>query len=82
MIEDKYRASITNVMGSPPGCSEVGCRYMKEGRMLYRKKELHDGWVFKRGDLYLANLNPFRGSEQGGTNVKTSVADWISSLDL
>ena len=35
--------------------------------MLYRKKELHDGWVFKRGDLYLANLNPFRGSEQGGT---------------
>lgn len=35
--------------------------------MLYRKKELHDGWVFRRGDIYLANLNPFRGSEQGGT---------------
>ena len=35
--------------------------------MLYRKKELHDGWVFRRGDVYLANLNPFRGSEQGGT---------------
>ena len=35
--------------------------------MLYRKKELHDGWIFRRGDIYLANLNPFRGSEQGGT---------------
>ena len=35
--------------------------------MLYRKKALHDGWVFKRGDIYLADLNPFRGSEQGGT---------------
>ena len=35
--------------------------------MLYRKKEMHDGWVFRRGDIYLANLNPFRGSEQGGT---------------
>ena len=35
--------------------------------MLYRKKELHDGWVFKRGDIYLADLNPYKGSEQGGT---------------
>jgi mRNA interferase MazF len=24
-------------------------------------------WVFRRGDIYTANLNPFRGSEQGGT---------------
>ena len=35
--------------------------------MYYRKKELHDDWNFRRGDIYLANLNPFRGSEQGGT---------------
>ena len=34
--------------------------------MLYRKKELHEGWVFRRGDIYLANLNPRKGSEQGG----------------
>lgn len=25
------------------------------------------GWVFRRGDIYIANLNPFKGSEQGGT---------------
>jgi len=24
-------------------------------------------WVYRRGDIYLANLNPFKGSEQGGT---------------
>ena len=24
-------------------------------------------WVFRRGDVYIANLNPFKGSEQGGT---------------
>ena len=28
---------------------------------------LKKGWIFRRGDLYMANLNPFRGSEQGGT---------------
>ena len=26
-----------------------------------------NGWVFRRGDVYIANLNPFKGSEQGGT---------------
>ena len=24
-------------------------------------------WVYRRGDIYLVNLNPFFGSEQGGT---------------
>ena len=23
-------------------------------------------WIYRRGDIYLANLNPFTGSEQGG----------------
>ena len=26
-----------------------------------------DDWVYRRGDIYIANLNPFKGSEQGGT---------------
>ena len=26
-----------------------------------------DNWKFRRGDIYLVNLNPFIGSEQGGT---------------
>ncbi len=28
---------------------------------------LKKNWVYRRGDLYIANLNPFKGSEQGGT---------------
>ena len=27
---------------------------------------LREDWIFRRGDVYLANLNPFFGSEQGG----------------
>ena len=34
--------------------------------MDYRVKKMHDGWVYRRGDIYLANLNPRRGSVQGG----------------
>ncbi len=30
------------------------------GRMLHRE------WAFRRGDIYLADLNPYVGSEQGG----------------
>ena len=32
-----------------------------------RQRQLRPGWYFRRGDIYLANLNPFTGSEQGGT---------------
>ena len=36
---------------------------MEEGRSPCRSKD----WIYRRGDIYLANLNPFKGSEQGGT---------------
>ena len=26
-----------------------------------------EDWTYRRGDIYLADLNPFTGSEQGGT---------------
>ena len=32
-----------------------------------RGREIRPDWRFRRGDIYLANLNPFTGSEQGGT---------------
>ena len=35
--------------------------------MNYKGKDLRPDWIFKRGDIYLANMNPFKGSEQGGT---------------
>ena len=28
---------------------------------------MKEDWVYRRGDIYIANLNPFKGSEQGGT---------------
>ena len=28
---------------------------------------MREGWVYRRGDIYVANLNPVKGSEQGGT---------------
>lgn len=28
---------------------------------------MRDNWVYRRGDIYMANLNPIKGSEQGGT---------------
>ena len=28
---------------------------------------MKENWTYRRGDIYLANLNPYIGSEQGGT---------------
>ena len=37
-------------------------------RMRMKPEEgMRKGWVYKRGDVYWVNLNPFFGSEQGGT---------------
>ena len=32
-----------------------------------RRPGITDDWMYKRGDIYLPNLNPYKGSEQGGT---------------
>lgn len=31
-----------------------------------RMKELRPGWHFRRGDIYMVDLDPYIGSEQGG----------------
>ena len=42
--------------------------YAREGsRVLTHDPETHKDWNFHRGEIYLVNLNPFVGSEQGGT---------------
>lgn len=28
---------------------------------------MKENWTYRRGDIYLADLNPYIGSEQGGT---------------
>lgn len=32
-----------------------------------RRFHMREDWVYRRGDVYLANLDPYIGSEQGGT---------------
>ena len=36
-------------------------------KSIKRDPSLTDDWIYRRGDIYLANLSPFTGSEQGGT---------------
>lgn len=38
-----------------------------ESLRLLRKHYKKENWTYRRGDIYLANLNPYFGSEQGGT---------------
>lgn len=32
-----------------------------------RRFPMREDWIYRRGDVYLANLDPYIGSEQGGT---------------
>ena len=41
-------------------------------------------WIWRRGDIYLANLNPFKGCEQGGTRpvlvLSNDIGNFFSPL--
>lgn len=41
--------------------------YLATRDMMHRRTPADPNWVYRRGDIYLANLNPSVGSEQGGT---------------
>lgn len=32
-----------------------------------RRNTMREDWIYRRGDVYLANLGPYIGAEQGGT---------------
>ena len=36
-------------------------------KTVWRDPSQNKDWIYRRGDIYIANLNPFKGSEQGGT---------------
>ncbi|MCQ4794179.1 type II toxin-antitoxin system PemK/MazF family toxin [Anaerofustis stercorihominis] len=44
---------------------------------------MRENWNYRRGDIYKANLNPYRGSEQGGTRpvivLQNNVGNYFSS---
>ena len=45
-----------------------------------RYPEHRDIWFYKRGDIYYATLNPYRGSEQGGHRPVLVVQNDVGNL--
>ena len=50
----------------------------------YRQPGTVKNWIYHRGDIYLANLNPFKGCEQGGTRpvlvLSNDIGNFFSPL--
>ena len=61
-------------------------RYESNENKFYRQPGTVDNWIYHRGDIYLANLNPFKGVEQGGTRpvlvVSNDIGNFFSELLL
>ena len=59
-------------------------RYETNENKFYRQPGTVSNWIYKRGDIYLANLNPFKGIEQGGTRpvlvVSNDIGNFYSDL--
>ena len=59
-------------------------RYETNENKFYRQPGTVSNWIYKRGDIYLANLNPFKGCEQGGTRpvlvVSNDIGNFFSPL--
>ena len=59
-------------------------RYESNENKFYRQPGTVSNWIYKRGDIYLANLNPFKGCEQGGTRpvlvVSNDIGNFFSPL--
>ena len=60
-MAEKIYASVQELIGRTP-LMEIGNIEREEGR-----SPMKEDWVYRRGDVYLANLDPYIGSEQGGT---------------
>ena len=52
--------------------------------MYRRLVKIHKHWVYRRGDIYLADLGPGRGSKQGGIrpviNYQNNTANLYSTI--
>ena len=61
-VQDRYNSERYLDMTCFLALRNIERNERKERR--YRMKE---NWIYRRGDVYLANLDPYIGSEQGGT---------------
>ena len=52
--------------------------------MYRRLVKIHNHWIYRRGDIYLADLGPGRGSKQGGIrpviNYQNNTANLYSTI--
>ena len=45
----------------------LALRNIERNERKERRNRMKENWIYRRGDVYLANLGPYIGSEQGGT---------------
>ena len=51
-------------------------RYESRNKKLNRQPGTVKNWIYHRGDIYLANLNPFKGSEQNPARAGPIQRHW------
>ena len=44
----------------------LALRNIERNERKERRNRMKENWIYRRGDVYLANLDPYIGSEQGG----------------
>ena len=45
----------------------LALRNIERNERKERRNRMKENWIYRRGDVYLASLDPYIGSEQGGT---------------
>lgn len=60
-------AALTEMRGYPDMTCFLALRNIERNERKERRNRMKENWIYRRGDVYLANLDPYIGSEQGGT---------------
>lgn len=61
-VQDRY-----NSERYPDMTCFLALRNIERNERKERRYRMKENWIYRRGDVYLANLDPYIGSEQGGT---------------
>ena len=76
-VVDKWREIIIETVQA---AGQAGSLFTYKNEQRRQIHMLSEDWYFKRGDIYLANLNPYRGSEQGGTRPVLVLQNNVGNL--
>ncbi|WP_245305132.1 type II toxin-antitoxin system PemK/MazF family toxin [Galactobacillus timonensis] len=50
------------------------------GNIVEMNQRISSDWIYQRGDIYIANLNPYTGAEQGGIRPVLVLQNNIGNL--